>query len=51
MTPTPTVTTAIENIESAEADADAPAYNVAGMRVNANAKGIIIRNGRKVIVK
>ena len=48
---TATVTTAIENVESAEADADAPAYNVAGMRVNANAKGIIIRNGRKVIVK
>ena len=48
---TATVTTAIENVESAEADADAPAYNVAGMRVNANANGIIIRNGRKVIVK
>ena len=48
---TATVTTAIENVESAEADADAPAYNVAGMRVNANAKGIIIRNGKKYVVK
>ena len=29
---------------------DAPAYNMAGQRVNNNYKGLVIRNGRKLIV-
>ena len=33
------------------ADATAPAYNLQGVRVNANAKGVIIRDGKKTIVK
>lgn len=33
------------------ADTTAPAYNLQGVRVNANAKGIIIRDGKKQIVK
>lgn len=46
-----TVATSIENVENA-ADADnAPAYNVAGIRVNAdsNVRGVIIRNGKKSV--
>ena len=39
----------INDIQSA--DASAPAYNLQGVRVNANAKGIIIRDGKKQIVK
>lgn len=30
---------------------DAPAYNLQGVRVNSNAKGLIIRDGKKVVVK
>ena len=33
------------------ADATAPAYNLQGVRVNNNAKGVIIREGKKMIVK
>ena len=32
-------------------NADAPAYNIAGQRVNKNAKGIVIINGKKYINK
>lgn len=32
-------------------DADAPAYNIAGQRVNRNAKGLVIINGKKYINK
>ena len=32
-------------------DASAPAYNLQGVRVNANAKGLIIRDGKKMVVK
>lgn len=38
------------NVQSEDA-ADAPAYNLAGQRVNANHKGIIIKGGKKYIVK
>lgn len=31
--------------------ANVPAYNIAGQRVNANASGIVVRNGRKYINK
>ena len=43
-------TTGIENVENVE-NVNAPAYNVAGQRVNANAKGLIIKGGKKFIVK
>ena len=43
--------TGIENIENAELDANAPMYNVAGQRVDANFKGIILQNGKKFINK
>lgn len=33
------------------ADATAPAYNLQGIRVNSNAKGVIIRDGKKMVVK
>jgi len=32
-------------------DADAPAYNVAGQRVSKTYKGIVVKNGKKYIVK
>lgn len=33
------------------ADATAPAYNLQGVRVNSAAKGVIIRDGKKMVVK
>lgn len=42
--------TGISNITATE-NVDAPAYNIAGQRVNANAKGLIIKNGKKFINK
>lgn len=42
--------TGITNITAAET-ADAPAYNIAGQRVNADAKGLIIKNGKKFVNK
>lgn len=47
-------TTAIVGISdagAATADTDAPAYNLAGQRVGSQYRGIVIRNGRKEIVK
>lgn len=43
--------TAIETIGKADTHADAPAYNLAGQRVNNGYKGIVVRNGRKVVNK
>ena len=40
---------AVEGIEAAAADA--PIYNMMGVRVNADAKGILIQNGKKFIRK
>lgn len=40
--------TGIENVEN-NIDANAPAYNVAGQRVNGTAKGLIIKGGKKFI--
>jgi hypothetical protein len=34
---------------SADADANAPAYNVAGQRVNSSYKGVVVKNGKKFI--
>lgn len=43
--------TGIENVEEVEVDVNAPAYNIAGQRVNESAKGIIIKGGKKFINK
>jgi hypothetical protein len=44
------ITTGI-NAAVAEKTESAPAYNVAGQKVSANYKGIVIRNGKKYVVK
>ena len=36
---------------SAETVDNAPAYNLAGQKVSDSFKGIVIKNGRKVVVK
>ena len=36
---------------TADADADAPFYNLAGQRVTANTKGILIKAGKKIVNK
>lgn len=41
-------TSGITSVENA-VEADAATYNVAGQRVNANAKGLVIKNGKKYI--
>ena len=46
----PGETTGIENVNDSDAD-NAPVYNVAGQRVTESAKGVLIRNGRKVVIK
>ena len=46
-----TVSGVLDGINNVNADDDAPAYNVAGQRVYSTAKGIIIKNGRKVVRK
>ena len=43
--------TAIEVIEAAPAAQNNAIYNLAGQRVDANYKGIVIKNGKKVLVK
>ena len=46
-------TTGIEAIENGQLtiDNDAPAYNLAGQKVGKGYKGIVIKNGKKVVVK
>lgn len=47
---TQTTPTAIKNINiKSAADINSPAYNIAGQRVNKNAKGIVIMNGKKYV--
>lgn len=43
-------TSGISTVEQAEAD-NAPVYNIAGQRVSGSAKGLLIKNGKKFIVK
>ena len=45
------VPTGINNITTEAADANAPAYNLSGQRVGKNAKGVLIKNGKKYVVK
>ena len=44
-------TTGINAISSATLDAAAPIYNIAGQRVTADAKGVLIQNGKKFVNK
>lgn len=44
-------TTSIATLELMNSDDDAPRYNLKGQRVGKNYKGIIIKNGQKVIIK
>ena len=39
------------SVVAAENNADAPAYNLAGQKVNEGYKGIVIKNGKKFMVK
>ena len=41
--------TAIRNIDAAAAPSAAPAYNLRGQQVDSSYKGIIIRNGKKIL--
>lgn len=41
----------ISAITADDANADAPVYNLAGQRVGKNAKGVLIKNGKKYVVK
>ena len=45
------VPTGINNITTEAADANAPAYNLSGQRVGKNAKGVLVKNGKKYVVK
>ena len=47
------VVTAIEAIDNSQLtiDNDAPAYNLAGQKVGKGYKGIVIKNGKKVVMK
>ena len=45
------VATSIDCIENVTLDVNAPMFNVAGQKVNANYKGIILQNGKKFINK
>lgn len=46
------VTTGIDNVITSETiNENAPIYNLAGQRVNKNAKGILIQNGKKFVNK
>lgn len=44
-------TTGISKVTADSADADAPVYNLAGQRVGKNAKGVLVKNGKKYVVK
>lgn len=45
------VPTGIKDITTEAADANAPVYNLSGQRVGKNAKGVLIKNGKKYVVK
>ena len=45
------VPTGINNITTEATDVNAPAFNLAGQRVNAAYKGIVVKNGKKYVVK
>lgn len=45
------VVTGINSIENATVNNDAPAYNLAGQRVSKSFKGVVIKNGKKLLQK
>lgn len=45
------LTTGVEDVVAAQDDTNAPTYNMMGQRVGADAKGLLIRGGRKILVK
>lgn len=45
------VPTGINNITTEATDANAPVYNLSGQCVGKNAKGVLIKNGKKYVVK
>ena len=47
----PKTASAIQNVTAAQADENAPIYNLAGQQVGKNYKGVAIQNGKKFIVK
>ena len=44
-------TTGINGVKADNADVDAPMFNIAGQRVSNNAKGLVIKNGKKYMLK
>ncbi len=46
-----TPSTGINNVKAAEADTNAPIYNLAGQKVEKSQKGILIQNGKKFVNK
>lgn len=43
--------TAISSVKAADEKADGAIYNIAGQRVSKDAKGLLIKNGKKILVK
>jgi len=43
--------TAISTVKAAAESADAPIYNLAGQKVDKSFKGVVIQNGKKVVIK
>lgn len=45
--------TSIDNIyiDNAQKDTDAPVYNLTGQRVDSSYKGVVIKNGKKILQK
>ena len=41
----------ISNVKAAAENADAPAYNLAGQKVDKSFKGVVVKNGKKMIQK
>ena len=44
-------TTGINGVKAENADVDAPMFNIAGQHVSNNAKGLVIKNGKKYMLK
>ena len=44
-------TTGINGVKTDNADVDAPMFNIAGQRVSNSAKGLVIKNGKKYMLK
>ena len=49
--PTLVTTTGISSVENKVEKADAPVYNLAGQLVGKDYKGLVIKNGKKFVIK